>query len=182
MRDGVSLATDVYLPDGPGPWPAVLVRLPYDKNGRYCWMPFISRYFTERGYAFLPQDVRGKFRSGGETNAFVHEIEDGYDTIEWITAQPWADGAVGMWGDCTTVHPVDGGRLRAPRAEAIVPRVTVADLFDWLAGVTPLYGADYLAEFWSDDPAPLDARLEPPAAERGVRPRFRRDRISLHRL
>ena len=64
MRDGVELATDVYLPDGPGPWPAVLVRLPYDKNGRYCWMPFIAGYFIERGYAFLPQDVRGKFRSG----------------------------------------------------------------------------------------------------------------------
>ncbi len=30
MRDGVRLATDVYLPEGPGPFPAVLVRLPYD--------------------------------------------------------------------------------------------------------------------------------------------------------
>ena len=152
MRDGVSLATDVYLPDGGGPWPAVLVRLPYDKNGRYCWMPFISRHFTERGYAFLPQDVRGKFRSGGETNAFVHEIEDGYDTIEWITQQPWADGAVGMWGDSyygfTQWTAVASGH---PALKAVVPRVTVADLFDWLAGVTPLYGAHYLAEFWSDN-------------------------------
>ncbi len=152
MRDGVSLAIDVYLPDGPGPWPAVLVRLPYDKNGRYCWMPFISRYFTERGYAFLPQDVRGKFRSEGETNAFVHEIEDGYDTIEWITQQPWADGAVGMWGDSyygfTQWTAVASGH---PALKAVVPRVTVADLFDWLAGVTPLYGAHYLAEFWSDN-------------------------------
>src|SRR5262249_49851776 len=66
-RDGVELATDVYLADGDGPRPAVLVRLPYDKNGRYCWMPFIARYFTGRGYAFVVQDVRGKFRSGGET-------------------------------------------------------------------------------------------------------------------
>ncbi len=151
MRDGVSLAVDVYLPDGPGPWPAVLVRLPYDKNGRYCWMPFISRFFTDRGYAFLPQDVRGKFRSEGETNAFVHEIEDGYDTIEWITQQPWADGAVGMWGDSyygfTQWTAVASGH---PALKAVVPRVTMADLFDWLAGVTPLYGAHYLAEFWSD--------------------------------
>ncbi len=88
MRDGANLAIDVYLPDGAGPWPAVLVRLPYDKNGRYCWMPFLSRFFTERGYAFLPQDVRGKFRSEGEVDAFMHEVEDGYDTIEWITQQP----------------------------------------------------------------------------------------------
>ena len=151
MRDDVSLATDVYIPDGDGPWPAVLVRLPYDKNGRYCWMPFISRYFTDRGYAFLPQDVRGKFRSEGETNAFVHEIEDGYDTIEWITHQPWADGAVGMWGDSyygfTQWAAVASGH---PALKAVVPRVTMADLFGWLDGVTPLYGAHYLAEYWSD--------------------------------
>jgi len=151
MRDGVSLAIDVYLPDGDGPWPSVLVRLPYDKNGRYCWMPWIARHFTGRGYAFLPQDVRGKFRSEGETNAFMHEIDDGYDTIEWITQQPWANGAVGMWGDSyygfTQWTALASGH---PALRAIVPRVTVADLFDWLGGVTPLYGAHYLAQYWSD--------------------------------
>jgi predicted acyl esterase len=151
MRDGVSLAIDVYLPAGDGPHPAVLVRLPYDKNGRYCWMPFISRYFTERGYVFLPQDVRGKFRSGGEVNAFVHEVDDGYDTIEWIVRQPWSDGRVGMWGDSyygfTQWAAVASGH---PALKAIVPRVTMADLFAWLDGVAPLYGAHYLSEYWSD--------------------------------
>jgi putative CocE/NonD family hydrolase len=153
MRDGVELATDVYLPDGQGPWPAVLVRLPYDKNGRYCWMPFIARHFTERGYAFLPQDVRGKFRSGGEVNAFVHEVDDGYDTIQWITEQAWSNGDVGMWGDSyygyTQWAAIASGH---PALKAIVPRVTVADLFGWLDGdgVAPLYGAHYLAQYWSD--------------------------------
>ena len=129
----------------------MLVRLPYDKNGRYCWMPQIARHFTDRGYVFLVQDVRGKFRSGGEVNAFVHEIDDGYDTLEWITGQPWSDGAVGMWGDSyygfTQWTAVASGH---PALRAIVPRVTVADLFDWLAAVTPLYGAHYLAQYWSD--------------------------------
>ena len=151
MRDGVTLATDVYLPDEGRPRPAVLVRLPYDKNGRYCWMPQIARHFTDRGYVFLVQDVRGKFRSGGEVNAFVHEIDDGYDTLEWITGQPWSDGAVGMWGDSyygfVQWTAVASGH---PALRAIVPRVTVADLFDWLAAVTPLYGAHYLAQYWSD--------------------------------
>ena len=151
MRDGVSLAIDGYLPAGEGPHPAVLVRLPYDQNGRYCWMPFISRHFTERGYAFLPQDVRGKFRSGGEVNAFVHEVEDGYDTIEWVTRQPWSNGRVGMWGDSyygfTQWAAVASGH---PALKAIVPRVTMADLFAWLDGVAPLYGAHYLSEYWSD--------------------------------
>jgi len=151
MRDGVELATDTYLPEGDTPRPAVLVRLPYDKNGRYCWMPFIARHFTDRGYAFVVQDVRGKFRSGGETNAFVHELDDGYDTIDWIAAQTWCNGDVGMWGDSyygfTQWTAVASGH---PALKAIVPRVTVADLFEWLDGVTPLYGAHYLAQYWSD--------------------------------
>jgi uncharacterized protein len=151
MRDGVELAIDVYLPEGDGPFPAVLVRLPYDKNGRYCWMPFIARHFTARGYAFLPQDVRGKFRSGGETLAFVNEVPDGYDTIEWITQQPWSNGDVGMWGDSyygfTQWAAVASGH---PALKAIVPRVTIVDIDTWLDGVTPLYGAHYLAEYWTD--------------------------------
>ena len=151
MRDGVELATDVYLPAGTGPWPAVLVRLPYDKNGRYCWMPQIARHFTARGYAFHVQDVRGKFRSGGEVEAFVHEIDDGYDTLEWISQHVWCNGAVGMWGDSyygfTQWTAVASGH---PALKAIVPRVTVADLFGWLSGVTPMYGAHYLAQYWSD--------------------------------
>ena len=151
MRDGVSLAIDVYLPEAAAPCAAVLVRLPYDKNGRYCWMPQIARHFTGRGYVFLVQDVRGKFRSGGEVNAFVHELDDGYDTLEWVTRQPWSNGAVGMWGDSyygfTQWTAVASGH---PALRAIVPRVTVADLFEWLDGVTPLYGAHYLAQYWSD--------------------------------
>jgi uncharacterized protein len=151
MRDGVSLAIDVYLPEAAAPCAAVLVRLPYDKNGRYCWMPQIARHFTDRGYVFLVQDVRGKFRSGGEVNAFVHELDDGYDTLEWVTRQPWSNGAVGMWGDSyygfTQWATVASGH---PALRAIVPRVTVADLFEWLDGVTPLYGAHYLAQYWSD--------------------------------
>ena len=33
-RDGVVLRADVYRPDGPGRFPVLLSRLPYDKNGR----------------------------------------------------------------------------------------------------------------------------------------------------
>jgi predicted acyl esterase len=150
MRDGVRLATDVYLPDGPGPWPVVLVRLPYDKDGRYTFMPALAPHVTGRGYAFVVQDVRGKFRSGGETLPFVHEVDDGYDTLDWIGAQPWA-GPVGMFGDSyygfTQWAAVASGH---PALRAIVPRVTSAQLGRWLhGGVQPLYGAQYLAECWT---------------------------------
>jgi len=152
MRDGVRLATDVYLPrdSGAGPWPAILVRLPYDKDGRYTFMPQLAGHVKRRGYAFVVQDVRGKFRSQGETVPFVHEVEDGYDTLEWLSTQPWA-GPIGMFGDSyygfTQWAAVASGH---PALRAIVPRVTAANLGSWLEeGVEPLYGAQYLAECWT---------------------------------
>jgi predicted acyl esterase len=75
MRDGARLATDVYLPEGlDGTTEAVLVRLPYDKCGDYCFMPRLAPLFTAAGYAFVVQDVRGKFRSEGE-DLFVRLLD-----------------------------------------------------------------------------------------------------------
>ena len=155
MRDAVRLATDVYLPDAPGRLPAVLVRLPYDKCARYTFMPQISPYVTDRGYVLVVQDVRGKFRSEGETLPFTHEAEDGYDTLEWLVAQPWSDGVVGMWGDSYYGYTQWAAVASGHRAlRAIVPRVTGTDFIDsghwWGDHVLQLYGADYLAHFWAD--------------------------------
>ena len=155
MRDGTRLATDVYLPPRPSGLPAVLVRLPYDKCARYTFMPQIAPFVTDRGYAFVVQDVRGKFRSEGETLPFVHEVEDGYDTLDWIAAQPWSNGAVGMWGDSYYGYTQWAAvASEHPALKAIVPRVTSADLGVfcgwWGDQVLPLYGADYLAHYWLD--------------------------------
>ncbi len=154
MRDGTRLATDVYLPDRPGKLPAVLVRLPYDKAGRYTFMPQIAPHFTDRGYAFVAQDVRGKFRSEGETLPFVHEIEDGYDTIAWVAEQPWCNGRVGMWGDSYYGYTQWAAAASGhPALKAIVPRVTSTDfqiLNWWREQIVMLYSAGYLAECWLD--------------------------------
>ncbi|HJR97347.1 MAG TPA: CocE/NonD family hydrolase [Actinomycetota bacterium] len=154
MRDGVRLATDVFLASGPAPSPTVLVRLPYDKGGRYTFMSDIAPSFTDRGYAFVVQDVRGKFRSEGETLAFVHEIDDGYDTLEWIVSQPWCDGSVGMWGDSYYGYTQWAAvASEHPALKAIVPRVTTADLAGSTGDdpVIPLYLGEYLAMYWLDD-------------------------------
>jgi uncharacterized protein len=155
-RDGIRLATDIYLPPTARRHPTVLVRLPYDKRGRYTFMPHLAPWFTGRGYVFVVQDVRGKFRSEGDTVPYVAEVADGYDTIEWITRQPWSDGTVGMFGDSyygvTQWAAVASGH---PALRAIVPRVTSADLGAsrigtwWDEGVPPLYGADYFAHYWA---------------------------------
>lgn len=157
MRDGVRLATDVYLPAGGGQAETVLVRLPYDKNSRYVFFKWVAEIFTARGYAMVVQDVRGKFRSEGHTLGFVGEAGDGYDTIDWIIAQPWSNGIVGMFGDSyygfTQWAAVSSGH-RALRA--IVPRVTSADLFGephadgTIRDVPWLVHADYVTHFWLD--------------------------------
>ncbi|HSB09835.1 MAG TPA: CocE/NonD family hydrolase [Blastocatellia bacterium] len=94
MRDGVKLATSVYLPQGAGPWPVVLVRTPYGKDlqatGYALW--------TNRDYALVVQDSRGRFKSEGNYRPFMTDHLDGYDTIEWIAKQPWSSGKVGMYG------------------------------------------------------------------------------------
>ena len=98
-RDGVELATDIYLPDGWTSGPTILVRTPYGKRDRYTFMPQCAPIVNDRRYAFVVQDVRGKHESGGATDHVVHEVNDGHDTLEWIVRQGWSDGAVGMFGD-----------------------------------------------------------------------------------
>ena len=99
MRDGVTLATDVYLParDGvavDGPWPTLLTRTPYDKLG----FAADGEWWARRGYARVMQDVRGRFASEGDFYLLKNEAEDGYDTVEWLAEQPWSTGKVGTVG------------------------------------------------------------------------------------
>ena len=101
MRDGIRLATDVYLPAGEGPFPTVLTRMPYGKTEPYCYMPVIAAHWVRQGYAAVVQDVRGKWASEGdfEPNLASNEVPDGYDTLDWIAKQDWSNGRVGMWGE-----------------------------------------------------------------------------------
>lgn len=96
-RDGVSLATEVWLPwpiINAGKYPTVLIRTPY---GRYSNIEFWHR-FVRRGYALVAQDVRGRDDSEGEWVPYKFDREDGDDTLNWIACQPWSDGNVGMIG------------------------------------------------------------------------------------
>lgn len=101
MRDGIRLATDVYHPNAPGPFPAILIRLPYGKTEPVCLMPLIANYWARKGYACVVQDVRGKWGSEGQFVPAVGETEvkDGTDTIDWIAKQSFSNGRVGMYGE-----------------------------------------------------------------------------------
>ncbi|MBM4080307.1 MAG: CocE/NonD family hydrolase [Planctomycetes bacterium] len=98
MRDGVKLATEVFLPPGPGPWPALLVRTPY---GRFSLDGYAKR-IADDDVAFVTQDPRGDGDSEGPPPADPvnneGEMSDGYDCVEWIARQKWCNGRVGMFG------------------------------------------------------------------------------------
>lgn len=95
MRDGTLLSTDIYRPDAPGRFPALLWRTPYSNYGG----GFKDiKWFAQRGYVVVVQDVRGKYDSGGTYTLFRNEADDGYDTDEWIAAQPWSNGRIGTAG------------------------------------------------------------------------------------
>jgi len=97
-RDGVKLAANVFLPGGSGPFPVVLSRTPYLKDALGDLAGYSAQKYTDAGYAFVMQDVRGKGHSEGFYEAFIPDLEDGYDTVEWVAKQPWSNGKVGMVG------------------------------------------------------------------------------------
>lgn len=134
MRDGVRLATDIFLPRSATPVPTILVRLPYDKSSAFAAMSEVASRMTDRGYAFVVQDVRGKVRSEGETLAFVHEVPDGHDTLDWIASQTWSNGHVGMFGD-SYYGFTQWAALASehPALRAMVPRNTTSEIgTDWM--------------------------------------------------
>lgn len=99
MRDGVHLATDVYLPEGTPPFPVILIRTPYNKDA----LQGLGAEGVKRGYAVVIQDTRGRFASEGENLPFEGDgwwenRADGVDTVEWILQQRWCNGRIGTWG------------------------------------------------------------------------------------
>jgi hypothetical protein len=99
MRDGVELATDLYVPDGAGPFPTILYRTPYSKAGDQ----YHAAALNDAGIAVVGQDMRGRFASEGVDGVFTTdgdgELKDGYDTMAWIAEQPWSDGQIGTSGE-----------------------------------------------------------------------------------
>ena len=97
MRDGIHLATDVYLPNNiSSPHGAILIRTPYNKNktGMGEW--------ADKGWPSIVQDTRGRFQSEGIDTMFRDDSNDGYDTLEWIAQQNWSNGKVATIGGSAT--------------------------------------------------------------------------------
>jgi putative CocE/NonD family hydrolase len=111
MRDGVKLATDLYLPPV-ATAPVVVMRTPYDRAPDKFLGAFYA--FARRGYAVVSQDCRATGESEPDVwDFYIYESDDSVDTIEWITQQEWYGGFIGSLGGsyvgqtqwCMAVHP-----------------------------------------------------------------------------
>lgn len=181
MRDGVVLSAVVLRPAGPGPFPVLVYRTPYDKSAALREYSSFARA-VERGYAVVVQDVRGRYASAGEFVAYRNEGRDGYDTIEWAAAQPWSNGSVGSFG---LSYPGAVQWLAAvespPHLLAMVPAMTFSTPrnFFYSGGVFDL---SWIAWIWNNIAPDTRVRKDLPGPRTGkaARERFRVLADSLH--
>ena len=178
MRDGVELYTLVLTPKGAaGPLPVLLERTPYDASdvfgSRATTQLAVMRgpYFAGKGFIYVFQDIRGRFRSGGEyamyrvpRGAFntsnTDETTDAWDTIDWLVKKlPGNNGKVGIWG---VSYPgwlaLAALREPHPALAAAIPFNPVVDAWksdDWFhwGAFRIAYSFDYIFNMETDNTA-----------------------------
>jgi putative CocE/NonD family hydrolase len=125
--DGVRLSTDVYLPDGPGSWPCILIRTPYNNNDPVKKIP-LGRELAKNGYAVAIQDVRGRYDSTGDWEPFFNEARDGLVSQKWLAQQSFCSGKIALLGRSYEGYCVWMGTFgHHPAVKAIIPVVALPD-------------------------------------------------------
>jgi putative CocE/NonD family hydrolase len=127
MRDGVKLHTRIWKPveaKNGDTYPVILER------GYQPGYPEHAERFTAAGYIYVGQSSRGHRLSEGELNRFFSDAKDGYDTLDWISQQPWSNGKIAMYGKsymAATQWLV--APEQHPNLKAIIPQNMNADIW-----------------------------------------------------
>ena len=169
MRDGIRLASDIYLParDGriaEGPFPVVIERTPYDKRRWPNNCPD-GAFWAQRGYAYVNQDCRGRFHSEGVFQSYPQESDDGVDAVSWIMRQPWCNGRIGVTGSSYFASTAQAILVnKAPGVVAAVIRVGAGNYYEdgaWSGGAFQLtHNVNYALGLAANGPtAAADARV-----------------------
>lgn len=128
MRDGTQLAANIFRPPTEGRFPVILMRSPYGKPDA-SWGD--AKRYTAAGYALVVQDCRGRGKSQGPWDPFRYDVQDGFDTQEWVGQQPWCNGDLGTMGGSYVGWTQWASVPNASRhLKAMVPVVPFADAFD----------------------------------------------------
>ena len=135
MPDGTRLAARMWLPEDAeaDPVPAILEYLPYRKrDGTVARDALTHPWFAGHGYACLRVDMRGTGDSEGVCRGeyLRQEQDDALAVIEWIAAQPWCAGRVGMigisWGG---FNGLQVAALRPPALGAVITLCSTDDRY-----------------------------------------------------
>jgi uncharacterized protein len=194
MRDGVKIAVDLCLPDRVAPGarlPAILHQTRYWRAIDFRWpigyfvglnmydMAGVRPAFLDHGYAWISVDVRGSGASYGcQTGPYPSEsVEDVREIADWIVAQPWSNGKIGVYGiSYDGLTAISALRARHPAIAACAPTYTVFDLFPDIAGIGGV-PFSWFHRTWGLGTKALDANqvgfftgLLPRLLGRGVRP------------
>src|SRR5260370_27192383 len=145
-RGGVKLYTDIYIrKKSREPLPFLITRTPYgstDDKGRNGLLPHSYKDFVTEGYIFVFQDIRGRYKSGGQFVMFrpprdksdskaIDESTDTYDSIAWLLEHiPNNNGRAGVlgisYGGWLTVMAMLDPH---PALKAVSPQASPADMF-----------------------------------------------------
>ncbi len=164
MADGTRIALTVYLPDGGGPFPTVVESLPYRKDDDCTARDYSTfAYLAARGIAGVRIDVRGTGASTGiiENEYLLTEQQDNIEVFEWIAAQDWSNGNIGMWGiSWGGFSSLQTAMLRPPQLKAIVAMHATHDRFT--CDVHYLGGSLHAAEQVDWPPSMITTNALPP--------------------
>lgn len=139
MDDGVEITVFLVRPTLASgepvatPLPTIVTFTPYNKNvgDRVPLGGGINPYFVRRGYNHALVDVRGTGRSGGGWDPFsAREQRDYPQVLDWVTAQPWSNGVIGMWGiSATATTALLAASQSHPAIKAVFPIVPHGDIY-----------------------------------------------------
>ncbi len=136
MRDGITLSANLWLPIATQPtekFPAILEMIPYRKDDwRAPGDQQRGSYFAQRGFVFCRLDIRGTGSSEGLAldEYTPAETQDGCEAVEWLAAQSWCNGNVGMWGiSYGGFTSIQVALLQPPHLKAIAPVYATDDRY-----------------------------------------------------
>ena len=174
MRDGTRLFTRVYLPEGEGPWPTLLVR------DAYQFQRFMTcHYYVRYGFACVHQDVRGQGESEGEWYPLRHEQSDGQDTLAWLLEQDFHNDQLALVGGSYLGLTQWAVASDLPdQVKTIVPTTSHGDFYEMVyrngnftQGVAGLWSAEifyplsekqHAADKWMEEVVPSRPAVEAP--------------------
>ena len=110
MKDGSRMAADIYRPkDTSKKYPIIFSRTPYNFN---FWDVRLGTYrdmsteldAVKRGYVLVEMNERGHFFSEGNYDILGAPVSDADDQFNWMAAQPWSSGKIGLIGCSSTAE------------------------------------------------------------------------------